>query len=261
MNARLAHRLTGWKIDIVSDTEFAQQEAEAAFGGDERRGGRLLRPLRGDPLERQALPERVAPGLEVLRRAGPPGARAARAATTRRTRSSTESEPELEALADAAEPEAVTEDAAEFGEPEPGEEFRGRPGRRAGRRRRRDARVGRRRPRRRASRTTRDDGDADRARRRRATAEQDRGDRRRRLTRSGPARAAAARRRRRELQRFHARGRRCSRRARAPAAASTRAAGSPASSARRAHRGFQPNAAPDRPRRPGLSRGSTLDGL
>jgi N utilization substance protein A len=35
MNARLAHRLTGWKIDIVSDTEFAQQEAEAAFGGED----------------------------------------------------------------------------------------------------------------------------------------------------------------------------------------------------------------------------------
>jgi len=34
MNARLAHRLTGWKIDIVSDTEFAHQEAEAAFGGE-----------------------------------------------------------------------------------------------------------------------------------------------------------------------------------------------------------------------------------
>jgi N utilization substance protein A len=33
MNARLAARLTGWKIDIVSDTEFAQQEADAAFGG------------------------------------------------------------------------------------------------------------------------------------------------------------------------------------------------------------------------------------
>src|ERR671932_541751 len=33
MNARLAARLTGWKIDIVSDTEFAQQEAEAAYGG------------------------------------------------------------------------------------------------------------------------------------------------------------------------------------------------------------------------------------
>src|SRR3954470_3861061 len=34
LNARLAARLTGWKVDIVSDTEFAQQEAEAAFGGE-----------------------------------------------------------------------------------------------------------------------------------------------------------------------------------------------------------------------------------
>jgi N utilization substance protein A len=33
MNARLAARLTGWKVDITSDTEFAQQEAAAAFGG------------------------------------------------------------------------------------------------------------------------------------------------------------------------------------------------------------------------------------
>ena len=33
LNARLAARLTGWKIDIQSDTEFAQAEAEAAFGG------------------------------------------------------------------------------------------------------------------------------------------------------------------------------------------------------------------------------------
>jgi N utilization substance protein A len=38
MNARLAARLTGWKIDIVSDTEFAQQEADAAFGGAEAEG-------------------------------------------------------------------------------------------------------------------------------------------------------------------------------------------------------------------------------
>src|SRR5690349_21741508 len=35
MNARLAARLTGWKIDIQSDTEFAQAEAEIAFGGGE----------------------------------------------------------------------------------------------------------------------------------------------------------------------------------------------------------------------------------
>jgi transcription termination/antitermination protein NusA len=33
MNARLAARLTGWKIDIQSDSEFAQAEADAAFGG------------------------------------------------------------------------------------------------------------------------------------------------------------------------------------------------------------------------------------
>src|ERR1700748_2587389 len=38
MNARLAARLTGWKVDIVSDTEFAQQEADAAFGGDGEEG-------------------------------------------------------------------------------------------------------------------------------------------------------------------------------------------------------------------------------
>ena len=39
MNARLAARLTGWKVDIQSDTEFAQAEAEAAFGGGDGEGG------------------------------------------------------------------------------------------------------------------------------------------------------------------------------------------------------------------------------
>jgi N utilization substance protein A len=34
LNARLAARLTGWKVDIQSDTEFARAEAEAAFGGE-----------------------------------------------------------------------------------------------------------------------------------------------------------------------------------------------------------------------------------
>jgi len=33
MNARLAARLTGWKVDIQSEREFATAEAEAAFGG------------------------------------------------------------------------------------------------------------------------------------------------------------------------------------------------------------------------------------
>ncbi len=39
MNARLAARLTGWKVDIQSDTEFAQAEAEAAYGGGDSEGG------------------------------------------------------------------------------------------------------------------------------------------------------------------------------------------------------------------------------
>src|SRR4030088_1911343 len=44
LNARLAARLTGWKVDIVSDSEFAQAEADAAYGGsgadDEEYSGR-----------------------------------------------------------------------------------------------------------------------------------------------------------------------------------------------------------------------------
>jgi N utilization substance protein A len=39
LNARLAARLTGWKVDIKSDSEFAQQEADAAFAGDDEGGG------------------------------------------------------------------------------------------------------------------------------------------------------------------------------------------------------------------------------
>jgi N utilization substance protein A len=38
MNARLAARLTGWKVDIKSDTEFATEEAEAAYAGDGEEG-------------------------------------------------------------------------------------------------------------------------------------------------------------------------------------------------------------------------------
>jgi transcription termination/antitermination protein NusA len=39
LNARLAARLTGWKVDIQSDQEFAAAEAEAAFAGDEEGDG------------------------------------------------------------------------------------------------------------------------------------------------------------------------------------------------------------------------------
>jgi transcription termination/antitermination protein NusA len=35
LNARLAARLSGWRIDIQSETEFAEAEAQAAFSGDD----------------------------------------------------------------------------------------------------------------------------------------------------------------------------------------------------------------------------------
>jgi N utilization substance protein A len=47
LNARLAARLTGWRVDIQSDTEFAQAEADAAYGGgdDEEFTGRCAAVL------------------------------------------------------------------------------------------------------------------------------------------------------------------------------------------------------------------------
>ena len=69
-NARLAARLTGWRIDIRSETEFAAEEAEHGYEQDDSPG-----PLRGDPLERPPLPERCAAWLALLRHPRPPGAR------------------------------------------------------------------------------------------------------------------------------------------------------------------------------------------
>ena len=78
MNARLAARLTGWKIDIQSDTRVRAGRGRHRLRRRRRRGRGHLGSLLRDPLERQALPERVAAGLEVLRRSGPPGAGAPR---------------------------------------------------------------------------------------------------------------------------------------------------------------------------------------
>ncbi len=39
LNARLAARLTGWKVDIKSDSEFAEEEAKAAFAGETEEEG------------------------------------------------------------------------------------------------------------------------------------------------------------------------------------------------------------------------------
>ena len=38
LNARLAARLTGWKVDIQSERQFAEAEAEAAYGGEDGEG-------------------------------------------------------------------------------------------------------------------------------------------------------------------------------------------------------------------------------
>ena len=119
MNARLAARLTGWKIDITSDSEFAQQEAAAAFGGGEPGdendvSGRCAAVLTNG----KRCPNASLPGSKYC------GVPAHQELALHETDDEdnpivTESEPELEALSDTAEPEPVTEDAAAFGNPEP----------------------------------------------------------------------------------------------------------------------------------------------
>src|ERR1700710_422086 len=44
-NARLAARLTGWKVDITSETEFAQQEEDIEYEGEETFDGRCMAVL------------------------------------------------------------------------------------------------------------------------------------------------------------------------------------------------------------------------
>ena len=39
-NARLAARLTGWRVDIRSETEFAKEEQDTGYGEEEETGGR-----------------------------------------------------------------------------------------------------------------------------------------------------------------------------------------------------------------------------
>ncbi len=119
MNARLAARLTGWKIDITSDSEFAQQEAEAAFGGGEPGdendiSGRCAAVLSNG----KRCPNTALPGSKYC---GVPAHQelALHEPDPEDNPIIEESEPALEALSDTAEPESVTEDAAAFGNPEP----------------------------------------------------------------------------------------------------------------------------------------------
>src|SRR5437867_122715 len=121
MNARLAARLTGWKIDIQSDTEFAQAEAEAAFAGEEGEDGDVSGRCGAILSNGKRCPNASLPGSRYC---GVPAHQelALHEPDDEADPIVQESEPELEALADLAPPEAVTEDAAEFGATEP-EEF------------------------------------------------------------------------------------------------------------------------------------------
>jgi N utilization substance protein A len=106
MNARLAARLTGWKIDIQSDTEFAQAEAEAAFGGAGEDGagedfsGRCAAILaNGKRCPNAALPGSKYCGVPAHQELALHDSDDAEPVVT-------ESEPELEALADRLPPDA-----------------------------------------------------------------------------------------------------------------------------------------------------------
>jgi N utilization substance protein A len=128
MNARLAARLTGWKIDIVSDTEFAQQEADAAFGGGEGESGEDISGRCSAVLSNgKRCPNASLPGSKYC---GVPAHQelALTEPNDEDNQIVQESEPELEALSDTAEPEPVTEDSAEFAPLGPDEEFPAGPG-------------------------------------------------------------------------------------------------------------------------------------
>jgi N utilization substance protein A len=107
MNARLAARLTGWKVDIKSDTEFATEEAEAAYAGDGEEGdteftGRCAAVLSsGKRCPNAALPGSRYCGVPAHQElANRPEVEADEEPIV------AESEPELEARAEAAEPES-----------------------------------------------------------------------------------------------------------------------------------------------------------
>src|SRR5207237_6034236 len=103
LNARLAARLTGWKVDIQSDSEFAQAEAAAAYGGGgegEEFTGRCSAALSN----RKRCPNEALPGSRYC---GLPAHQELALHDTPDTEPIVaESEPELEALADTAPPEA-----------------------------------------------------------------------------------------------------------------------------------------------------------
>jgi len=118
LNARLATRLTGWKIDIQSEQEFAQAEAQAAFAGaadDEDYSGRCAAILsNGKRCPNATLPGSRycgVPAHQALTSAEPPAAEEvagaeAEAVEVEKAEVATAEEP-LEEGAAALEPEAL----------------------------------------------------------------------------------------------------------------------------------------------------------
>jgi transcription termination/antitermination protein NusA len=104
MNARLAARLTGWKIDIQSDTEFAQAEAEIAYGGADGEGEDISGRCSAILSNGKRCPNAALPGSKYC------GVAAHQELALHDTDDEepvvTESEPELEARADLLPPDA-----------------------------------------------------------------------------------------------------------------------------------------------------------
>jgi N utilization substance protein A len=104
LNARLAARLTGWKVDIQSDTEFAQAEAAAAYGagaeGEEFTGRCSAVLSNGKRCPNEALPGSRYCGLPAHQEL------ALKDTGDDVEPIVAEADPELEAIADAAPPDA-----------------------------------------------------------------------------------------------------------------------------------------------------------
>ncbi len=115
MNARLAHRLTGWKIDIVSDTEFAQQEADAAYAGGGGEEGDFSGRCSAILSNGKRCPNAALPGSKYC------GVPAHQALAELGTQQVAEPEPALEAAAEAADDPIDVADVLEVLQQEPGD--------------------------------------------------------------------------------------------------------------------------------------------
>ncbi|MFL5824225.1 MAG: transcription termination factor NusA [Solirubrobacteraceae bacterium] len=128
-NARLAARLTGWRVDIRSETEFAAEEAESGYDQDDAQAGRCAAVLaNGRRCPNAALPGSKYCGLpahQALEHAAEPAAETGEAAptaveapTAEEALTAEQPETELEVDTEAEpEPEAETDTQAAGGTP------------------------------------------------------------------------------------------------------------------------------------------------